>query len=136
MISTALHPDRLTDDVSAPDAALITDFEAKLQLIRDRVASVAHGYHTGCYLVGRPGTSKTYTVRQELDRMEEPSLYRNARMTPWGLFCVLADHPEHIIVIDDITTLFKSDQAMQVFLAALDGKPGESRLVTYRSKPR
>lgn len=134
MISTST--DRLADDMSVSDKTLINNFEAKLQLIRDRVASVAHGYHTGCYLVGRPGTSKTFTVRQELDRLEEPNLYRNARMTPWGLFCVLADHPEHIIVIDDITTLFKSDQAMQVFLAALDGKPGESRIVTYRSKDK
>ena len=45
----------------------IYSFEAKLQLIRDRVASVAHHYHTGCYLVGRPGTSKTFTVRQTLE---------------------------------------------------------------------
>lgn len=136
MIATTSQPERPTNDVLAPDTALIKEFEAKLQLIRDRVASVAHRYHTGCYLVGRPGTSKTFTVRQTLDRLEEPNLYCNARMTPWGLFCVLAEHPEHIIVIDDITSLFKSDQAMQVFLAALDGKPNEPRLVTYRSKDK
>lgn len=66
------------------DNTLLKEFEAKLQLIRDRVASVAHEYQTGCYLVGRPGTSKRFTVRQELERLEEPNLYRNARMNAWG----------------------------------------------------
>lgn len=113
---------------------LLESFERKQQLIRDRVASVALGYHVGCYIVGRPGTSKTHTVEEELERMDVPSVIQNARMTPMGLFCFLAEHPEHIIVLDDIGTLFKNDQAMQILMAALGGKPGEPRIVTYKSK--
>lgn len=112
---------------------LLQSFEQKQQLIRDRVASVVHGYHTATYLVGRPGTSKTHTVREELERLEEPWIYQNARMTPVGLFDFVAEHPEHIIVLDDIASLFKNDQAVQILLAALDGKPGEARIVTYKS---
>lgn len=112
---------------------LLHSFEQKQQLIRDRVASVVHGYHTAAYLVGRPGTSKTHTVRDELERLEEPWVYQNARMTPMGLFEFIAEHPEHIIVLDDIASLFKNDQAVQILLAALDGKPGEPRVVTYKS---
>ena len=112
---------------------LLQSFEQKVQLIRDRVASVVHGYHTATYLVGRPGTSKTHTVREELERLEEPWVYQNARMTPMGLFGFIAEHPEHIIVLDDIASLFKNDQAVQILLAALDGKPGEPRVVTYKS---
>ena len=112
---------------------LLQSFEQKVQLIRDRVASVVHGYHTATYLVGRPGTSKTHTVREELERLEEPWVYQNARMTPMGLFGFIAEHPEHIIVLDDIASLFKNDQAVQILLAALDGKPGEARVVTYKS---
>lgn len=112
---------------------LLQSFEKKQQLIRDRVASVVHGYHTATYLVGRPGTSKTHTVRDELERLEEPWVYQNARMTPMGLFEFIAEHPEHIIVLDDIASLFKNDQAVQILLAALDGKPGEPRVVTYKS---
>ena len=112
---------------------LLQSFEQKQQLIRDRVASVVHGYHTATYLVGRPGTSKTHTVREELERLEEPWIYQNARMTPVGLFEFIAEHPEHIIVLDDIASLFKNDQAVQILLAALDGKPGEARIVTYKS---
>jgi len=112
---------------------LLHSFEMKQQLIRDRVASVVHGYHTATYLVGRPGTSKTHTVREELERLEEPWIYQNARMTPMGLFDFVAEHPEHIIVLDDIASLFKNDQAVQILLAALDGNPGEPRVVTYKS---
>lgn len=112
---------------------LLQSFERKQQLIRDRVASVVHRYHTAAYLVGRPGTSKTHTVREELERLEEPWVYQNARMTPMGLFGFIAGHPEHIIVLDDIASLFKNDQAVQILLAALDGKPGEPRVVTYKS---
>jgi hypothetical protein len=111
----------------------IQSFEGKLQLIRDRVSSVVHKYHTGAYLVGRPGTSKTYTVREQLEMLDAPWAYQNARMTPMGLFSFIADHPEHVIVLDDISTLFKNDQAVQVLLAALDGEPAEARVVTYKS---
>jgi hypothetical protein len=118
------------------DQFLVQEFERKLQIIRDRVNSVAHLYHTAAYLVGRPGTSKTYTVKRELERQEVPWEYQNARMTPAGLYDFLAKHPEHVVVLDDIGTLFKNDQALQVFLAALDGDPGKPRLVTYKSKDK
>ena len=112
----------------------IQSFEAKLQLIRDRVNSVVHQYHTGTYLVGRPGTSKTFTVREQLEQSDVPWAYQNARMTPMGLFSFIADHPEHVIVLDDIVSLFRNDQAMQLLLASLDGAPGRPRIVTYKSK--
>lgn len=113
---------------------LLESFEQKVQIIRDRVVSVADGYQSGFYIVGRPGTSKTFTVKEELDRLEAPSTLQNARMTPMGLFSFIAEHPEHVIVLDDIPSLFKSDQAMQILIAALDGKPGQPRKVTYKSK--
>lgn len=120
----------------SPQEERLARFEQKVQLIRDRVASVALGYHTGCYLVGRPGTSKTFTVKEELDRLGVLNVYQNARMTPMGLFEFIAQHPEHVIVLDDISSLFKNEQAMQILLSALDGKPGQPRVVTYKSKDR
>lgn len=111
-------------------------FESKVRLIRDRVVSVANGYQTGVYIVGRPGTSKTFTVKKELEQLDKPWVIKNARMTPMGLFDFLADHPEHVIVLDDITSLFKNEQALQILLAALDGTPGQPRLVTYKSKDK
>lgn len=119
---------------SHPDAFLLASFERKLQLIRDRVRGVAENYHTACYMVGRPGTSKTFTVKEELERLGVPFIVRNARMTPMGLFEFLNEHPEHIVVLDDIASLFNQDAALQILMAALDGNPGEPRKVTYKSK--
>jgi len=118
------------------DARLINELERKIQIIRDRVSSVVNKYHTACYLVGRPGSSKTYTVKKELDQLKVPYTYRNARMTPMGMFDFIAEHPEHILVLDDIGTLIKNEQALQILLAALDGDPGEARLVTYKSRDK
>jgi hypothetical protein len=57
-------------------------------------------------------------------------------MTPMGLFSFFAEHPEHVVVLDDIANLFKNDQAMQILLAALDGDPGQPRFVRYKSKDK
>lgn len=120
--------------LSDADLCRLQELEAKLQLIRDRVSSVVHRYHNACYLVGRPGISKTFTVRETLAQLDVPWAYQNARMTPMGLFCFLWDHPEHVIVLDDIASLFKSEQAIQILLAALGGEPGRPRTITYKSK--
>ncbi|QDT24340.1 AAA family ATPase [Gimesia chilikensis] len=135
MNMTAIQPKQRADTLSATEP-VIQEFGTKLQLIRDRVVSVANGYQTGVYIVGRPGTSKTFTVRQELELLDKPWVNKNARMTPMGLFEFLADHPEHVIVLDDITSLFKNEQALQILLAALDGQPDEPRLISYKSKDR
>ena len=127
--------DEKADTLSDADS-FTEGFESKVRLIRDRVVSVANGYQTGVYIVGRPGTSKSFTVKKELEQLGKPWVIKNARMTPMGLFEFLADHPEHVIVLDDITSLFKNEQALQILLAALDGQPGEPRLVTYKSKDR
>lgn len=116
------------------DESLLESFEARLQLIRDRVRSVAEGYHTAAYLVGRPGTSKTHTVREELERRRAPFLIRNSRMSPMGLFELLEENPEHIIVLDDIASLFNHKQALQILMAALDGDPELPRTITYKTK--
>jgi hypothetical protein len=113
---------------------LLRDLQKKFQLMEDRVSSVVHGYHTACYLVGRPGTSKTFTVKKELERLAVPWLLQNARLTPMGLFSILAEHSEHVVVLDDVSSLFGNDQAMQILLAALDGEPKKPRTVSYRSK--
>ena len=135
MNATAIQPDQQADTLSATEP-VVKEFKAKLQLIRDRVGSVSGGYKTGVYIVGRSGTSKTYTVKEELEQLDRPWVIKNARMTPMGLFDFLANHPEHVIVLDDITSLFKNEQALQILLAALDGQPGEPRLVTYKSKDK
>jgi len=116
------------------DQAHLDEFESMLDLIRDRTRSVAEGYQVGAYLVGRPGSSKTYTVKETLERLDAPWAYRNSRMSPMGLYCLLEEHPEHTVVLDDIHTLFGQDAALQILMAALGGRPGQARTVTYTTK--
>ena len=49
--------------MAGTDEGHLANFAAKLQLIEDRVRSVALKYQTASYIVGRSGTSKTFTVR-------------------------------------------------------------------------
>ena len=51
-----------------------------------------------------------------------------------GLYCLLEEHPEHTVVLDDIHTLFGQDAALQILMAALGGRPGQARTVTYTTK--
>jgi hypothetical protein len=116
------------------DALLLATLQAKFHLLRDRVRSVVQGYQAAAYIVGRPGIGKSFTVQQELQHQSRAWAYRNARMSPMGLFRFIEEHPEHVLVLDDIGTLFNDRQAMQILLAALDGQPGQARRVTYQTK--
>ncbi|QDV36980.1 hypothetical protein [Tautonia plasticadhaerens] len=120
--------------LSEEDRACLDEFEAMLDLIRDRTRSVADRYQAGAYLVGRPGSSKTFTVHETLERLDTPWTYRNSRMSPMGLYCLLEEHPEHVVVLDDIHTLFGQDAALQILMAALGGRPGQGRTVTYTTR--
>ncbi len=112
----------------------LQEVERRCDFIRDRTRSVAERYQNGAYLVGRPGSGKTHTVLTTLQELEACYIYRNSRMSPMGLYEELSDHPEHVIVLDDIPSLLSERQAMQILIAALGGNPGEPRLVTYTRK--
>lgn len=115
------------------DEELCASLARRLQLIRDYVRGVAGRFHTAAYLVGRPGTGKTFTVRQELERLEVSYVLKNSRITSLGLFRLIAEHPEEVIVLDDVSTVFSTPMALQILMAALDGTPGENREVCYKT---
>jgi len=107
-----------------------------LDLIRDRTRSVADRFQVGVYLVGRPGSSKTYTVLETLETLKKPWTFRNSRMSAMGLWCLLQEHPEHTVVLDDVPSLFDQKGALQIVMAALGGSPGKPRTVTYVTMDR
>jgi hypothetical protein len=122
--------------LSPEDHGHLAAFDILFDLVRDRTRGVALHYQNGCYLAGRAGSGKSYTVCECLKSMNVPHAYRNARMSPLGLWCFLEEHPEHVCVIDDIPSLFESKQALQVLMAALGGEPGEPRTMTYTIKAK
>jgi hypothetical protein len=122
--------------LSSNDQDHLEGFAQLTDLIRDRTRSVAERYQVGCYLVGRAGSGKTYTVSETLTELGKPWILRNSRMSPMGLWCLLEEHPEHTVVLDDISTLFNEVSALQILMAALGGKPGQSRTITYTTKDK
>jgi hypothetical protein len=122
-------------ELSEADTRHLLAFERQRDFIRDRTRSVAEKYQNGCFLVGRAGTGKTRLVTDVLDQCEALWTYRNARMSAMGLYSLLED-PEHTILLDDIGSLFDQRPALQILLAALGGRPGGPRPITYTIKPK
>ncbi|MFO0905696.1 MAG: hypothetical protein U0939_22000 [Pirellulales bacterium] len=117
-------------------AQLVDEFVKRTNLIQDRVRLVSNRHSVGLCLHGRPGTGKTHTVMSTLEEDQEPYVLRNARMSPVGLFNVFREFPEHIIVIDDVSSILKEPMAIQILLAACGGKPNEPRTIYYQTDDR
>lgn len=125
------------EHIEANRGALVGELGRRQAVVRDYVRGVAHRYATGLYLFGRPGTAKTHTVRGVLeDEIREPYVYQRGHLTPMGLFELIAEHPEEVIVLDDLVAIFKSDVALQILLSALEHPTSadRTRVVKYRRK--
>jgi hypothetical protein len=110
----------------------LEQLDQKLAVVRDRVRGVALGRHTGFYLYGRPGTSKTHTVLTTLDREGFAHRYTTGHLTPIGLFDLIDDYNDSLIVLDDMTQILTQPIAVQILLAALGNGPAKGdRPVDY-----
>ena len=107
-------------------------------VLRDRIRGVALGHHTGFYLCGRAGTAKTYTVRKTLEEEGCNYYYQPGHLAPMGLFNLLSEQRDRVIVIDDVSEIFRQPVAMQILLAALGNQPDETgaRIIKYRRQDR
>ena len=106
--------------------------QIQLKVMTDRVRCVVHGLAAGLYLYGPPGTSKTFTVRKTLDDFGIPYAYQSGRLTAAGLFSCFQDNPCKVIVIDDVSSIFRDPVATELLLAAL-GNCGGFREVPYKT---
>jgi alkylated DNA repair dioxygenase AlkB len=115
---------------------LLAALNARGAVVRDMVRGVGRHYATGFYLYGPAGTAKTHTVRHVLEtELQVPYVYKRGHLTPLGLFELLADNREEVIVLDDVGELFTQPIAVQILLAALEQpKAGRERHITYKRK--
>lgn len=118
-LSTAGHKDALAS------------LERKLQVIRDLVTGVAKGYKHGLFLYGGGGMGKSYTVLDQLRRLEVPYQLHNSRMTGKGLFLALKHAPDAIHVLEDMERVTKDADAQGVLRSAMWAQPGHERIVTW-----
>ncbi|HUQ71683.1 MAG TPA: hypothetical protein VM165_19295, partial [Planctomycetaceae bacterium] len=75
-------------------------------VVTDRVRGVVHGASTGLYLYGRPGTSKTHTICSTLDALQCRYKYNAGHLTAIGLFELIREYPERVLVLDDVSAVF------------------------------
>ena len=114
-------PELLTVDyIVANRAALLTELHSRQGVLRDFVGLVVDDKATGIYVFGRPGTAKSYTVNEVLKTVSKAISPQRGHLTPMGLFELIADHPDEVIVLDDVTAVFDSDVALQILLSALE----------------
>jgi hypothetical protein len=119
--------------------SLVAELTRRQSIVRDYVRGVARQYSTGLYLFGRPGTAKTHTVRKVLEEeIREIYTYQRGHLTPMGLFELIAENPEEVIVLDDLGAVLRSDVALQILLSALEHPTSRdrSRVVKYRRQGR
>lgn len=112
----------------------LEELNRRLAVVRDRVRGVGFGLNHGFYLFGRPGTSKTYTVINTLKECKISHHHYLGHLTPMGLFDLMADMPDRVLVLDDVSQILSDRKAVQLMLAALGNQPGEggARMVKYR----
>jgi hypothetical protein len=94
-------------------------------MVRDRARGVALGYSAGFFLWGPGGVSKSYTVIQEMHRLQANFRLSNSRMTGRGLFDILAQYPDAIHVIEDNEQMMNDKNALGVLRSALWGQVRE-----------
>lgn len=105
------------------DKEIEEQLNRKLSILRDYVRGVAHRHMNGLYIYGRPGSSKTWTVKTTLDLDGVEFVYHNGHLTALGLFELLESNLNSIIFLDDVTKIFADEIGGQIFLAALGDQP-------------
>jgi hypothetical protein len=105
--------------LSAEDQKHLNTLKPKHRLIRDRVRGVVQSIHTGFYLWGEGGTSKSYTVLDELQQLKADYVVHNSRMTGRGLVDALSRLPASVHVIEDCESIFDDKRAWGVLRSAL-----------------
>jgi hypothetical protein len=105
--------------LSQEDRKHLRTLRPKHDLIRDRVRGVVQSIQPGLYLWGEGGTSKSYTVLDELQKRKADYVVHNSRMTGRGLVDALLRLPSSCHVIEDCESIFDDKRAWGVLRSAL-----------------
>jgi hypothetical protein len=104
--------------LTSEESAALERLEAKLDHIRDAVNGVVKGYHSGLFLYGEGGTSKSYTVINALQELKAKYVLHNTSLTPRGLFDVLERAPAIIHFIEDAEPLLDNKRSYGLLRSA------------------
>lgn len=108
----------MANDLTTDERRDLTTLENKLDHLRDSVRGVAQGYQTGLFVHGEGGTSKSYTVLDELRKLKSEYIYHNTRMTARGLIDALQRSPTSLHLIEDAETMMDDRKTPGVIRSA------------------
>ena len=125
--------------------AALDRFEKRLQVIKAFTRSVILGDHTGLYLSGPPGISKSWSVEEvfavELSLVKDTDYYwHRGRLSMGGLLDLLSDYQgtedaPKTIVLDDGHEVLHDRRCEPILLGALGRQraAGRGRRIRYRT---
>lgn len=116
-------------ELSKEQCGHLETMNGKFRHLKDAVKGVALGYHTGLFLFGEGGTSKSYTVTQTLKELKANYLLHNSRLTARGLVESLEKLPKIIHWIEDAETLMEDKKSFGVLRSALWSQSKEKPMV-------
>jgi hypothetical protein len=119
--------------LSEEDQAALASFRARQLVLRDLTLGCIDGNHTGAYIYGPPGVSKTFTIHNTL-RERKAYWQHHQRITAKPLYLELEKHPGAVHIVDDCEQLFSEKSALTLLRSALGGeriRGRRERLVSY-----
>lgn len=129
---------RLTDIKTIYETPQVTNkvgMDDKFEAMGEFANVVARGYSNGLFISGQGGTGKTWEVFEVLNENNlvenEDYVVVKGYSTPKGLFNLLRDNSDKLIVFDDCDSIFKDTTGLNIIKAVLDTYP--ERRVTWSS---
>ncbi len=111
------------------DEEILTRINARFNAIDSCVRSVAAGDIKSLILAGAPGLGKSHEVNKTLQELDDNAtcdfVFVSGKTTATGLFKLLYDNrfPGTVLVIDDMDSVFSSEDSLNILKKALDLKP-------------
>jgi hypothetical protein len=109
--------------------------EQQLKSMEDFADMVIEGAAPSLLILGRAGLGKTFRINQRIKAagLEKGEDYKfvKGRSTPMGLYKVLYEHRDELIVFDDCDSVLKIKEGFDILKAALDSY--DEREISYVS---
>lgn len=87
-------------------------------------------------ITGAPGWAKSYTVQSVLESINRPYINGGSYVTPLGLYNLLHQNPDEVILLDDTGGLLQSDIGLSILNAATWSVGSNPRLVKWTSNSK
>lgn len=124
--STSSHQDPVLSSFSPKD---------RFDYLKDLVDLIIDKESPSLLVTGMSGIGKTFVVKRKFDHRDKVEgvdyLYVQGHSSPLGLYALLHDNRESIIVFDDCDSVFKDDISINILKCALDSY--ETRRLSWHS---